>query len=260
MTLAKMLHPSVLPLNGGINFRDLGGLATADGRRVRPGKLLRAGSLNELNDRDLTFLAEVPVAHVVDYRDISEAALRPDRLWEGVSYHAVPANPPSHEVTANLESLGAETLAELDARAFMLTVYKRLPFENSAYRHLVQLLQAPGEGALVQHCAVGKDRTGVGVALVLFALGADEQTVMEDYLLTETTLEPFRQRLMEELTPVLGEAAMRPFAFILSAREEFLQTALRTIRERHGSIDNWLMRDYGLDAPARERLRERYLD
>ena len=112
----------------------------------------------------------------------------------------------------------------------------------------------------MQHCAVGKDRTGVGVALVLFALGADEQTVMEDYLLTETTLEPFRQRLIEELTPVLGEAAMRPFSFILSAREEFLQTALRTIRERHGSIDNWLMRDYGLDVPARERLRERYLD
>ncbi|MFP1750030.1 tyrosine-protein phosphatase [Lonsdalea quercina] len=260
MTLAKTLHPSVLPLKGGINFRDLGGLAAADGRRVRPGKLLRAGALDELSDQDRTYLAGMPVAHVVDYRDISEAALRPDRLWAGVSYHGVPANPPSHEVTANLESLGPEKLAELDARAFMLTVYERLPFDNHAYHCLVQLMQAPDQGALVQHCAVGKDRTGVGVALVLFALGADEQTVMDDYLLTETTLEPFRQRLIEELTPVLGEAAMRPFAFILSAREEFLQTALRTIRERHGSIDNWLMRDYGLDASARERLRERYLD
>ncbi|MFP1842837.1 tyrosine-protein phosphatase [Lonsdalea quercina] len=260
MTLAKTLHPSVLPLNGGINFRDLGGLAAADGRRVRPGKLLRAGALDELSDQDRTYLAGMPVAHVVDYRDISEAALRPDRLWAGVSYHGVPANPPSHEVTANLESLGPEKLAELDARAFMLTVYERLPFDNHAYHCLVQLMQAPDQGALVQHCAVGKDRTGVGVALVLFALGADEQTVMDDYLLTETTLEPFRQRLIEELTPVLGEAAMRPFAFILSAREEFLQTALRTIRERHGSIDTWLTRDYGLDASARERLRERYLD
>ncbi|WP_234829392.1 tyrosine-protein phosphatase, partial [Enterobacter hormaechei] len=66
-----------------------------------------------------------------------------------------------------------------------------------AQQRLAQLLSNPGGGAIVQHCAVGKDRTGVGSALVLFALGADEATVLEDYLLTETTLATFREQMLD---------------------------------------------------------------
>ncbi|GAB7258824.1 hypothetical protein DaDZ19_04890 [Dickeya ananatis] len=121
------------------------------------------------------------------------------------------------------------------------------------------LLRQPDDGALVQHCAVGKDRTGIGSALVLFALGADEQTVMEDYLVTESTLIPFRRQLLEDLASSLSEKALKRFDFVLSAREEFLVTALHTIREKHGSVDNWLAQDYGLDASSRDALRDKYL-
>ncbi|MCI4238482.1 tyrosine-protein phosphatase [Dickeya dianthicola] len=259
MTSSSLLHPSVLPLDGGVNFRDLGGIRVADGRRVRHGKLLRSGALDQLSERDIDQLASMPVAHVVDYRDQDEAALRPDRLWSGARYHSVPANPLRHEVTASLETLGSAKLEAFDSRAFMLELYRRLPFGNPAYQHLVALLRQPDDGALVQHCAVGKDRTGIGSALVLFALGADEQTVMEDYLVTESTLISFRRQLREDLASSLSEKALKRFDFVLSAREEFLATALHTIREKHGSVDNWLAQDYGLDASAREELRVKYL-
>ncbi|WP_192456421.1 tyrosine-protein phosphatase [Musicola keenii] len=260
MTVSSFHHPSLLPLDGGVNFRDLGGIIVSDGRRVRSGKLFRSGALDMLSDTDCDHLARVPVAHIVDYRDENEAALRPDRLWDGARYHQVPANPLRHEITANLESLGSEKLEAFDSRAFMLELYRRLPFGNPAYQHLVALLRQPDDGALVQHCAVGKDRTGIGSALVLFALGADEQTVMEDYLLTEHTLTPFRRQLLEDLAASLSEKALRRFDFVLSAREEFLSMALHTMRERYGSVDGWLTQEFGLDAGARDALKAKYLE
>lgn len=141
----------------------------------------------------------------------------------------------------------------------MLELYRRLPFNNPAYRQLVALLQRPEEGALVQHCAVGKDRTGIGSALVLFALGVDEKTVMEDYLVTDITLAPFREQLLTSLADTLNEKALSQFSFVLSVQEAFLATALRTIKERYGSINRWLATDYGLDDDARYQLQRKYL-
>ena len=259
MTKSAVLHPSLLSLEGGINFRDLGGLPTVDGRCVRRAMLFRSGSLDLLSAADCARLAGVPVAHVVDYRDPDEAAAKPDVLWPGTNYHACPANPIRHEVTANLESLGSEVLSAFDSQAFMLELYRRLPFNNPAYRHLVSLLLQPGEGALVQHCAVGKDRTGMGVALVLFALGADEKTVLEDYLVTESTLAPFRDQLLSTLSHTLNDQALAQFSNVLSAQEAFMGTALHAIKSQHGSINRWLATEYGLDEQTKNTLQRKYL-
>lgn len=104
MTTSAPRHPSLVALEGGINFRDLGGLRTADGRSLRATRLFRAGALHRLSTADCEHLAGVPVSHVVDYRDVAEAAQRPDVLWTGAQYHACPANPVRHQVTADLES------------------------------------------------------------------------------------------------------------------------------------------------------------
>ena len=260
MTAPLPLHPSLAPLAGGINFRDLGGNRVADGRRIKRGLLFRSGSLERLTESDCAFLAEVPVRSVLDYRDADEVQAKPDVLWQGVDYHHCPANPLSNEVNANLEKLTSETLAGFNARAFMLELYRRLPFNNLAYRQLTQLLTASEPGAIVQHCAVGKDRTGVGSALVLLALGADEATVVEDYLLTETTLAVFREHMLEQLSNRLNAAAMAQFAYVLSAREEFLMTALSCIHEQYGSADRWLANEYGLGQTQREQLQAFYLE
>ncbi len=260
MTAQILLHPSLAPLDGGINFRDLGGNSVADGRRIKRGLLFRSGSLERLTEDDCTFLAGVPVRSVLDYRDADEVQAKPDVLWNGADYHHFPANPLSNEVNANLEKLTSETLAGFDAQAFMLELYRRLPFGNAAYKQLVQLLSNVDNGAIVQHCAVGKDRTGVGSALVLFALGADEATVVEDYLLTETTLATFREQMLDQLSIRLNASALGQFTYVLSAREEFLMTALNCIRDQYGSTDRWLEAEYGLGQNQREALQAFYLE
>ncbi|MRT06105.1 tyrosine-protein phosphatase [Ewingella americana] len=260
MTATILLHPSLTPLEGGINFRELGGNTAADGRRIKRGWLYRSGSLDSLTPKDCDFLSKVPVAHILDYRDADEVAAKPDVLWQGVQYHHAPANPLSHEVSANLEHLTQQTIDAFDPETFMLELYRRLPFNNPAYQQLAKLLTQPNGGAIVQHCAVGKDRTGIGSALVLFALGADRNTVLEDYLLTETTLAPFRTYMLNKMSIKLNDKALEKFGYVLSVREAFMDTALKSIDDLYGSTDLWLEKEYGLTAELRQNLRDRYLE
>lgn len=219
-----------------LTFVIRGNLA-ADGRRIKPGLLFRSGSLDRLSTNDCDFLSHSNVTQIIDYRDADEVQAKPDVLWPGAHYHNIPANPLSSEVNANLEKLTNETLATFDVRAFMFELYHRLPFNSLAYQQLVNLLQNCASTdpvassvvhsgdvvhrGIVQHCAVGKDRTGVGAALVLFALGADESTVLEDYLLTETTLKPFREHMLAELALKLNDQALAQFTFVLCQRRVY---------------------------------------
>lgn len=91
-------------------------------------------------------------------------------------------------------------------------------------------------------------------------MGADEATVLEDYLLTETTLATFREQMLDQLSIKLNAAALEQFAYVLSAREEFLMTALGCIRQQYGSTDRWLEAEYGLGAAQREALQAFYLE
>lgn len=112
------MHPSLAPLEGGVNFRDMGGYLAADGRRVKRGRLFRSGALDRLTDKDLSYLQEVPIKNILDYRDADEVSTKPDVLWDAVRYINLPANPLSTEVNANLEKLTSEALESFDANCF----------------------------------------------------------------------------------------------------------------------------------------------
>ncbi|MBX4389579.1 tyrosine-protein phosphatase, partial [Mycobacterium tuberculosis] len=87
-----------------------------------------------------------------------EVARTPDKLSPLTHYLNAPANPPVSEVNAKVTELNAATLNALNGEQFMLQLYRQLPFNNPAYRQLAAWLTTPFEGALLQHCAVGKDR------------------------------------------------------------------------------------------------------
>ena len=258
--LTDARHPISDPgLEGGINFRSLGGLPAADGRSVKHGLLFRAGDLNGLSEQDCVLLSDIPLRVILDYRDAEECRARPDKLWSGVSYQAVPANPEEQLINGNLEKLTTDILADIDAKAWMTEFYRQLPFANPAYRNLAASLVSQPDGAIVQHCAFGKDRTGVGSALVLLALGAEEDTIMEDYILTELRLAPYREKVIAEHSNTLSGRALQQFSYLLQANPDFLRAALQAIDERYGSPAAWLAHDYRLDSECCARLRHHYL-
>lgn len=255
-----LLHPSVVPLQGGVNFRDQGGYRVSDGRRVKYGMLFRSGTLDELTDKDCQYLSSCFVKHILDYRDADEVQDKPDTIWQDADYHNIPANPIATEVSASLDKLTIDTLTAFNPADFMSELYDRLPFNNPAYRHLVNLLEQPGNQGIVQHCAVGKDRTGVGSALVLFILGASPDTVMEDYLITETTLAPYKEKMLHHLATRLDKTGVERFSYVLSAKPEFLNRSLVAIKERYNNIDSWLEQEFGLTMQRREQIQRKYLE
>ena len=84
--------------------------------------------------------------------------------------------------------------------------------------------------------------------------------MVEDYLLTETTLATFREQMLDQLSIRLSDSALGQFAYVLSAREEFLMTALGCIRDQYGSTDRWLEAEYGLGQSQRAALQAFYLE
>lgn len=241
MNTSFLSQPSILRLESGNNFRDLGGNRGADNRPIKHGLLFRSGSLDKLSEKDLILLAENKVKHIIDYRDKGEAQANPDKLWNNVHYYHVPANSCDNEKYDNWQNLITVNLSTFNAQNFMLELYRHLPFNNLAYKQLVELLKNPVNGGIVQHCTVGKDRTGVGSALVLFALGL------------------MNLQLLKQMASQYSDQALNQLTCILSAKEEFIQTALSNIRQRYGSNENWLEQEYGLDQTECEKLREHFL-
>jgi protein-tyrosine phosphatase len=247
-------------LQRGVNFRDLGGYRMGDGRTTKPGMLFRSGVLDELTLEDREMLATLPVTHVLDYRDEEEARQKPDLLWRNVQYECVPANPDRWETGASLAQLFSDAIDGPQAFVFMRQLYRRLPFNNPAYRQLLTWLRAPETLRLVQHCAIGKDRTGVGSAIVLLALGAERKTVIEDYMVTETSLASYRERWMAMLDRHRMGAKYDAVACVFSACEVFIEEALDAIESRYGNSACYLQEEFGLDSISRAVLQARYLE
>lgn len=256
------LSPHIVPIKNGINFRDLGGIKTKDGRKIRPGLLFRSGDFSSITPSEQDFIAkQLNLTHVLDYRDKTESQLKPDNLWHQAQYYNVPANPLSDDVTATLtkELINANALKKQAPVDFMIKLYQLLPFNNPAYHTLTNLLLNNNGQSIVQHCAIGKDRTGVGVALTLFILGADEQTVMNDYLLSDQLLGPYREKIFASHNIPLVPEELEQRKQIFAAKEIYLQSAIDAIKDRHQTINQWLENEYQLTDQKRHIIQNYYL-
>ncbi|MDR2980655.1 MAG: tyrosine-protein phosphatase [Puniceicoccales bacterium] len=252
---ARLVH-----LEGGVNFRDFGGYSTADGRTMRRGLLFRSGALDRLTKDDVSKVSRLGLRQIIDFRDPHEAMQRPNIAIPGIPSDLVPANPPSYGGGASLRQMAARALHGGDPVVFMQELYRKLPFENQAYRHMMSALQHIAEGGLLLHCMIGKDRTGVGCAIVQLALGADNDTIIEDYLITETELKDFKARAMTEFAAEFSVSEIEGMSVLMSARVEFIQATLDVIKDRFGDMEKYLEFEFGLTPDRLERLREQYLN
>lgn len=176
----------IINLRGAYNFRDLGGYAARDGRRIKWRTVFRSDDLNDLNMKDRALLAGMGLKTVVDFRDPIEQKGSPDRLPESVErYIAAP-------VEAGRVLCGVKNWGDNDNKSvgIMLTAYQAMINDfQDAFRQLFRLLEDAGNTPLLFHCVVGKDRTGLAAALFLASLGVDKETIWEDYLLSNECLE-----------------------------------------------------------------------
>jgi protein-tyrosine phosphatase len=251
-----------LPLECCDNFRDLGGYETKDGRAVRWDRVYRASDLSDLTGDDLAYLSRLDVKLVCDLRSDDERAADPDlsieadagRLELPIEQNGVEPKELRRKIrTGGMVALGIEQT--------MLDVYRAFVTDYAGeWKSMFRRLERPESLPTIVHCSVGKDRTGFASALLLLALGVDEETVFEDYLLTNYYQQNFF-RFVLRWVPLYSFFRTDPEDMLplLEARREYLQAAFDEMTARYGSVDGYLEQALGVDAERRARLEHQLL-
>jgi protein-tyrosine phosphatase len=250
-----------IELDGAVNARDLGGLPAGDGRQIASGVLLRSDNLQDLSAADVATLIDgFGLTTVIDLRSTQESES------EGPSpLDAVPSV--RHLYLSVLPELGERT--DVVAEALLLKRERdrsRYPDDVMCGHYLGYLEDRPdsvvgavraiadSDGAAIVHCAAGKDRTGVVVALALSAVGVPAEEVVADYALTGERIEAILHRLMSSSTyegDLKGSEIDRH-----RPRPETMKALLEQIEVRYGGVTQWLA-SHGFGRADLERLRAR---
>jgi len=262
------MDPSVarrhVVLDGAFNFRDLGGYATEDGRSVRWGRIFRSDQLADLSDGDLEVLSELGIRLVCDFRSPDERAEQPDRL---------PANDPpavaelgiyddSFDPNAIREAIVSGELDDVDFGQLLVDgnrtfVVRFSPQFASMFERLAQPENLP---ALV-HCTAGKDRAGFASAIILRALGVPEETVFEDFLLTNHyTADRIERRLLMIRAASLFRADPEKVRPLLGVERAYLRAAFDEIEARYGCFNRYLREALGVGDRELASLRANLLE
>ena len=236
------------------NFRDMGGYPTQDGRTVKWGRFFRGGPLYGLNEKEQAAVEGLGIKKIFDYRTLREAEQEPDTIpahAEHIWLCAVPNEErflrfADRSVMAHLKTIQTADDAQAAFQLF-LDLYAAKPFDNEAYQRMLNALDDPQGVPLMQHCSAGKDRTGVGSALLLIALGVDEKTAVEDYLLTRVFREEannhrLQRMALEDITP----EALWMMRMMMTVSEELIFSALNAIKGKYSSYEVFFREEYGI--------------
>lgn len=239
-----------LPMAGGYNFRDLGGMKTTNGKYVKWGKLFRADDLNKLTKEDLDYLSSIPLHSIVDFRDVEEAQQAPDKRPTSLkNYYPLPIAPGNlGQDIMNLPDI--KNMKASEGEAIMAKMYKIIVTDSiciEQYKKLFALLVDENNLPLLYHCAAGKDRTGLATAFILSALGVDKETIMEDYIASNKYLEDKYSR-HKDTSPFLKS--------LFEIKKQYLESAWEQIENDHGSMEIFLQNVLGVNI---EKMRDLYL-
>ena len=259
-----------IPFEKICNVRDLGGLLTRDGRRIRKGKLLRAGGLNGASPADIEKLAGL-VSLVADFRSVGETKERPDPEIPGARYWFLPAMQERAEgVERDRESDENSFRRSMEdptvGMQFMIRFYEYIAVSEymlGQQKKLLGTLLEPRDKAVLWHCSAGKDRTGTFAIILEEILGVPKEDIVKDYLLTNVG----NREMVEQLIRVFASRpgmdpvkAVRPLHAMFDAQIENIQAYYRGIEREFGNVDNFLREGLGIDDETRERFKEMYLE
>lgn len=240
-------------LQNQLNFRDLGGIVTSDGRRVKPGLLFRSGDLHTLSAKDVIRLEQLKLSMIIDLRAQREIDKRPDQVISSVKevLHI--------GIHDDARDKAEKFLSENDAKGLetvLIGDYIRMvEIHQADFTRFLHTLATTENLPLVYHCAAGKDRTGMATVFLLAALGVDIQHIWEDYMATNNFVSAFNEKIIRKVTESgLNGEILRP---LLVVREEYLAAALTQIDGKYNGLRNFVENVLEADAV---RLQEKYLE
>jgi protein-tyrosine phosphatase len=241
----------LIELEGCLNFRDLGGYPTTDGRRVRWRQVYRSDALHLLTEADVARLHdELGISDVIDLRSTLERRGDAQRPLEDRSVRV------HHTPLFDGDTKGSSARAEAELITLADRYVAMAEFARGPIARVVTTI-AESSGPCVFHCAAGKDRTGVISAILLGAVGVRDDIIVADYAATQQNLDAIVERLMSTEGYQTMLSALPPDT--MHAEPETMIALLGRLRERYGSV-----RGYAIEAGVREetlrRLEDRLLE
>jgi protein-tyrosine phosphatase len=249
VTLASVTD-RLVPFTGVLNFRDLGGYETEDGRHTRWGQLFRSDAMHDLTEEDLEVFRGLGIACVVDLRSVTEV----ERTGRGLLTHE-PLNFVNSPVLTSLET--DESRVDIDEGYMSRRYLEYLAMGAPAFVRVIEEMTNAENYPLVFNCFLGKDRTGVVAALVLSCLGVRRSSIVEDYALTAPRVVLIVEKLLRD--PLLRGEVAHDNPLLLGAREATMSNFLSEVDDRFGGPIAWAQ-SAGVTTESIERLRDLLLD
>jgi protein-tyrosine phosphatase len=241
------------------NFRDLGGHESANGGRVKKHRLFRSSHWGRASDE------RYGVGLVVDFRSADDIALEgPDRLPAGTRYVSVATSDPASgtdirtllkegkldEIRREFGDGGARRYMRLGAEGFVTE-------RTDTFSLFLKTLCEPDLPALLFHCSAGKDRAGWAASLTLLALGVDESSVVEHYLLSNSMFNPGKQSGWH--TPVDAEIN-EMLAPMTGVEPEYVEASIAAAKRGWGSVDGYIRDGLGVSDAELAQLHANWLE
>lgn len=255
-----MVSERRVDLEGAVNFRDLGGYETIDGRRIRWGRVFRSDSLSKLTEKDRLRVEHLGLRLVIDFRTPNEVKQSPDRLPESrsLSYLNLPITHGEFDFVGAVERIkkGDDTWL---TPGFMVSGYIQNVDEfPHIWGEVIRRLTRAENRPLLFHCTGGKDRAGTCAALILLALGVPDETVIEDHQLSNRLIADLIQKVYKRIaTYGVDPQKLSPY---FTAPRECIVSLLGHLREIYGSPEGYLKTAAGLTDEILALLKEELLE
>lgn len=251
------------------NLRDLGGYPCADGKSLEKGHFFRSAGLSKLSEEDITILKELGLRIIVDLRSDLEVAKEPDIVPEFCDYYrysGIVTMDDPNAATGDMDMKSA-VMAMMQGDGglpnpmdYLIDCYETMAGQSNAFRELFSLIINYPDKPLLFHCTAGKDRTGIAAALILLCLGAEEKTVMEDYLLSNNYRKAENESILAAVRSQLeDERVLAMMNMMLEVQPSFLKAFIEKVHALYGSWDNYFEQALGVSTEQRLDMQKRYL-
>jgi protein-tyrosine phosphatase len=241
-----------------VNFRDLGGLKTKDGKTVRKGMIYRSDNLSKLESDQFQQFNALRISSVYDLRTDHEIKGKEDHLPTNVRYRHTPVvEDNAGEIKGLKKRVLNGEITEQQAKDMTAKFYAdAVTVHVGATKSILDSITASGEPVLY-HCSAGKDRTGIVSALILSILNVDRQVIVDDYMLSnyyrrhraEKTLG--KAKLGRVIKPKLNMDAIEVLSTV---DESFILATFNAIDSTYGGIEPFIENQLGIDKATRLKL------
>jgi protein-tyrosine phosphatase len=250
-----LLAQKNMGMKGSPNFRELGGITTTDGLKIKQGQLYRSGTISRLSDEDMSIFSNTSIKYIIDLRSEMEIARDPDTFPQNLGIIRI------HAPIGAIDSvwmmkwmLAIQTAGENPdiIEHMMIDANKNFIQNIQDYKPMFDLLKK-GQ-PILWHCSAGKDRTGLASALILHILGVDKEMIFQDF--------------MESNNNISNDSSMAAkyglstdtWKMLQGVKVSYLNASLSAIDLNYGNIDQMLKQEFNIDENEQLKIRSFYLE